>query len=507
MKPNSKYLLKSLLYLIVITLFVGCNISSNKKQPIVQTSVEKDSIPQKLSVKSMQEDLVILWSAIKEMHPGYGYYTPADSLQIAFDQTYSSVSKPLYEDEFIAQLYPWICKLRCGHTQIKHSEEYKQPAGLFNTHLPFEVLVNNHHRVLVTTRQTEALHTGDEIISINDVAVAGIIKHGFDLYSTDGYNETFKELFLSEYDGFDDACNKYYRWPGPYKLQIRTTQGELKTLTVNAAATGFTPPTTKTIDNYANWTTAKNTGNLTLRFLNNSSTALFETKPFSYDDPAIYKEVFKQINEKKIKNLVLDMRHNTGGDIRVAIQLLSYLADSSFSIIKDVKSRLPDPVLNHSEKYFDSTRTNGFIQGFKIDGKEGLWYHVISKPAMGAIYGPLPLTKEHHFTGNLYVLIDGATFSSGALFTAALKSQRKNAKFIGRETAGAEEGCNGMTVQELTLPNTKVRIDFPWMRVESVARNPIRGRGIMPDYEVDYSPEDVISKRDRDLEKVLDLIK
>jgi hypothetical protein len=112
------------------------------------------------------------------------------------------------------------------------------------------------------------------------------------------------------------------------------------------------------------------------------------------------------------------------------------------------------------------------MQGYEIDGKEGSWYHVISKPAMGTIYGPLPLTKEHHFNGSLYVLIDGATFSSGALFTAALKSQCKNAKFIGRETAGAEEGCNGMTIQELTLPNTKLRIDFPWMRVESVARNP-----------------------------------
>lgn len=201
------------------------------------------------------------------------------------------------------------------------------------------------------------------------------------------------------------------------------------------------------------------------------------------------------------------MRHNTGGDIRVAIQLLSYLADSPFSIIKDVKSRLQNPDFNKSANYFDKDRTNDFLQGYKITNKEGLWYHVETTPAMGTVYGPLPLAKEYHFDGNLYVLIDGATFSSGALFTAALKSQRKNVKFIGRETAGSEEGCNGMVMQELTLPNTKIRIDFPWMRVESVALNSIRGRGIMPDYKVEYAPSDIITKKDCDLEKAMELIK
>ncbi len=113
---------------------------------------------------------------------------------------------------------------------------------------------------------------------------------------------------------------------------------------------------------------------------------------------------------------------------------------------------------------------------------------------------------EDHFDGNLYVLIDGATFSSGALFTAALKSQCKNVTFIGRETAGNEEGCNGMVMQTLTLPSTKVVVDFPLMRVESVALNPIRGRGIMPDYPVNYDPMDIVIKRDRDLEKALRLV-
>ncbi|MEZ0007168.1 C-terminal processing protease CtpA/Prc [Flavobacterium sp. 28YEA47A] len=503
MKPNSKY--KTIFYIIVITLFIGTTLPV-KSQEKSHNPSKKGSIPQKLTVKSMQSDMAILWSAIKEMHPGYNYYTSADSLQKAYNQTYSSINKPLYESEFISQIYPFICKLRCGHTQIKHSVGHKDPVGLYPAHLPFKVLATNG-RVFITTHQTEVLRTGDEIISINDVVVKEIIKQGFDLYSTDGYNQTFKELFLSEYDGFEDACNKYYHWKGSYKMQIRTRQGELKDLTVDTDKIISNEPQTAPFDNYTNWTTAEKTGNLKLRFFNDSQTAYFETKPFSYEDTLTYKEAFKQIQDKKIKNLILDMRHNTGGDIRVAIQLLSYLADSPFNIIKDVRSRLQNPALNKSANYFDKDRTNGFLQGYKITNKEGLWYHVETTPAMGTVYGPLPLAKEYHFDGSLYVLIDGATFSSGALFTAALKSQCKKVKFIGRETAGGEEGCNGMVMQELTLPNTKIMIDFPWMRVESVARNPIRGRGIMPDYRVDYDPLDIVIKKDRDLEKAMELIK
>lgn len=491
-------------YLIIFILIIG-SAFFNPVSANSNTFARKDSVTQKLPVESMRADLVVLWSAIKEMHPGYGYYTSKDSLKLSYEQTYSSIKKPLYESEYIAHIYPFICKLRCGHTQIKHSSSYKDIPGLYPARLPFKVLVHND-RVFITSRQTDRLQTGDEIMSINNVPAREIIKHGFDLYSTDGYNKTFKELFLSEYDGFEDACNKFYHWKGIYKMQVKSKTGKISEVMID------TGKNTKEFDgtdfnNYKDWKDAEIPGNLKLYFDNNGSTALFETKPFSYQDTITYKNVFHQVHAKNIKNLILDMRHNSGGDIRVAIQLLSYLADAPFDIIKDVKSRLPDPALNKSAVYFDQERMNGFRQGYTITNKEGMWYHVETTAAMGTIYGPLALAKEDHFNGNLYVLIDGATFSSGALFTAALKSGRKNVKFIGRETAGSEEGCNGMVMQELTLPNTKISIDFPWMRVESVAKKPSRGRGIMPDYEVIYEPEDIVIKKDRDLEEAVKQIR
>jgi C-terminal processing protease CtpA/Prc len=493
--------LKNLFLLLPCALGIAvtaCHQNGPKALAIPNTTANK------LTVKNMQADMDVLWAAIKEMHPAYGIYTSADSLQRAYHQAYSAIDRPLTETEFISSIYPFLCRLKCGHTQLRHSEGYKKTAADKEPHLPFEVLVRDHH-AWVTTHQTDKLNTGDEILSMNNIPAAQIIDHGADLYCADGKGQTFKELFLSEYDGFEDACYKYYHWKGPYHINIKTQAGVVKNLVLDTAGnnTSIQP---KPVDNFAGWAEAKNTGNLPLLFLKNKSTAYFKATTFQYDDTTLYKEVFKQIHQQGTKKLVLDLRHNTGGDIRIAIRLLSYLADAPFHIVKEMKSRIPDPAANSFEKYFDTSRTASFKMGFEPGNKESSWYHIDVKPIFGKLYGALPLAKANHYNGNLLVLIDGATFSSAALFTAALKAQCKNATFIGRETAGAEEGCNGGTLQHLTLPNTHIVVEFPWMRLDAFAKNPLYARGIIPKYAVLYTPLDVVTKNDPDLKKALSLI-
>ncbi|MBO9673152.1 MAG: hypothetical protein J7577_06895 [Sphingobacteriaceae bacterium] len=491
-------------FLTAITLGCGNNTSHKVGNSTAADTVAKNLLP----VKSMQEDLAVLWDAIRELHPGYGFYTPTAQLKQAYQNLYRSLKKPLSESQFIDAVYPFLCQLRCGHTQLKHSVNFKPLANEKVPHLPFHVLVQQH-QVWITTHQVPELHTGDELMEMNGIPVAQMVDHGYNLYCGDGYNETFKELFLSEYDGFEDVCNKYYHWQPPYELKLRTSKGELKMIKVDAAKNGekLLAEPQRAIDNFAGWTVAPEIENSRLRFQKNAPTAWFQATPFAYTDTALYQQAFALIKQKGIRNLVLDVRHNTGGDIRVATRLLSYLADGDFNIVGDVKSRFTDPAASQFARYFDAEITKGFKIGFKADNKPGAWHHITVTSEFGQLYGPFKPAKANHFDGNLIVLIDGATFSSGALFTAALKAQNKNVKFIGRETAGAEEGCNGMTVQHLTLPNSKIIVDFPWMRVVSTAKQASRGRGIIPDYTIHYTPQDVVSNNDLDLKKALSLIK
>jgi hypothetical protein len=148
--------IKTILYLFIVIIVVGCSQQETKKQLSSKTD-STDTAAHKLSVKSMRDDLFILWSAIKEMHPAYGMYTPADNMQKVYDQTVSAIDTPQSETDFISHVYPLLSKLRCGHTQLRHSAGYK---GVKTPHLPFEVLVREG-RAWVTTHQTANLNTGD----------------------------------------------------------------------------------------------------------------------------------------------------------------------------------------------------------------------------------------------------------------------------------------------------------------------------------------------------------
>jgi hypothetical protein len=496
MNKGTARIFSIILYITTAVLASSCAPTAAQK---AKQHTTRDSV-QQLSVQSMRDDLFILWSAIKEMHPAYGIYTPADSLQQVYNETLASINGPLSEMDFMSRVYPLLSRLRCGHTQLKHSPGYK---GIREPRLPFEVLVRQH-RAWITTHTTRALNTGDELLTLNGVPVATIIGHGADLYAGDGYNETFKELFLSEYDGFEDGCNHYYHWQPPYQVSLRTKQGQVKNLQLDTVVVpGLTAPEAPAD---TGWITAPGTDYLQLRFLKNKPTAWFQASTYQYNDTVIYKTVFKQIHEKGIQNLVLDLRHNTGGDLRIAAKLMSYLANAPYHMISNVQARIPNPAINHFEQYFDTSRTESFNQGFKPGKKEGAFYHIDFTPAFGNMLAALPLDAADHFNGRLFVLIDGATFSAGAHTATAIKAQCKNAIFIGRETAGASDGCSGGTVQHLTLPNTGIMVEFPWMRLLSVDKHATFGRGVLPDYEVVYGPQDVVEKKDLDIEKVLSLM-
>ncbi|MBZ4189432.1 S41 family peptidase [Niabella beijingensis] len=507
-KGSAKKILLQIINFALISFFItaGCK-EPDSRESAHTNSPGMNNSRNLLSVQGMREDLSVLWSSIQEIHPAFGLYTPKDRMLQLYKRTAALLDKPMSENDFIATIYPFISALKCGHTQLKHSQNYTPSPADRTPHLPFKVLVREG-RVWVTTHQTRELITGDELLTMNRVPVSEIIQHGSDLYAADGNNMTFKELFLSEYDGFEDACNKYYHWIPPYAITVRTTGGKIKTRSVDTLSSA-TPPAepVNEIKNYAGWTASSNTDYLPLRFFKNKAIACFEVHSYQYTDTTIFKKAFEEIHARGIKNLIIDLRHNTGGDIRIAANLMTYLADTPFQTVGAIWTRVPDPARNRFARYFDLTRTESFYQSFQPTGViEGGHYKYDFRPAFGRLLGETSLNKTNHYNGNLFVLIDGATFSSGAHSAAIIKKYCKKVLFIGRETAGGSEGCSGGTLQHLTLPNTGIIVEFPWLRLKSVLNDPVYGHGIIPDYTVAYTPQDVTTKKDVDLEKALYLI-
>jgi len=160
-----------------------------------------------------------------------------------------------------------------------------------------------------------------------------------------------------------------------------------------------------------------------------------------YDRVSMFKEFlencFQEIHEKKIANLILDLRGNDGGDPFCAVPLFSYLE-------------------NESVPYFAEPY-----------GK------------YSSLAEQIPLA-ENHFTGNLFTLIDGRCFSTNGHFCSLLK-YHKIGKFIGTE-GGATYKCNAGKNMEIHLKNTRIMLYFGRSTFAAAVENMDKSHGILPDY-------------------------
>jgi C-terminal processing protease CtpA/Prc len=111
----------------------------------------------------------------------------------------------------------------------------------------------------------------------------------------------------------------------------------------------------------------------------------------------------------------------------------------------------------------------------------------------------LTTPKANSFTGKVYFLIDGETFSAAADF-AALAKELKLGVFIGEETGGAAEGNTSNGEILLTLPHSGIRIGIPLFRITNAVSFPhSSGRGVIPDYQTDYTIDEYIHALDKEI--------
>ncbi len=475
------------------------NLSSRPNQPI--------------ATEGLRADFRLLRASLEELHPSLYRYSPKDSLNQAFDRAYASLTYPLTEQEFMNRLYPVISQIRCGHTQIEHSTAFKQaPDRPRSVALPVKLLAEGNRLFIVQNQSTEAsLQAGDEVLNINGVTAAELIQEARQQWSSDGYNETWVQFFINNYGLLNEVCTFLHGWRGTYTLQVKNAKGSVRTTTVMAPPPARLPDTSVSRSQIMPVKPARSRWEpkpyLGLRLMPDSATALLTVNALEYGDETFYQQAFGQIEKKRIQHLILDIRQNHGGDARIISQLLGYLADAPFVLIKRVESSVANPDRNRFRPYFDKSILDSHRTSFMPGIRQGSLYQFTFRPENGRITGYLPLAKTNRFRGKVYVLIDGGTFSNGANFAAALKAQRANTVFVGRETGGTEAGCNGGTVQRLTLPHSKLQVQFPWMRLTSASAQPDSGYGVRPDFPVLPTPRALANNRDEDLETALGLIR
>ena len=460
-----------------------------------------------LTPAELQADFDLMRHALEEAHPGLYRYSTKAEMDRGFDAQRAKLSGPMTKLQFEVVVAQMLASIRCGHTRM-HWDHEMETAIRDGRSFPLRVVFEGN-RLMVLLNQTPYDHTicpGMELVSINGHPVANLVKQFWAVNYADGDVETAKRHDIAQ----DFAKDYWWLIEQPESFTVSasdTASGR----TVVAKLAGVTEAQRRANHNHVNDNMqaglAKVRGEsyekLSLRFLKDPDIAEIRIPSFTGDDfPRWIEETFRTLREKGTKTLIIDLRSNGGGEDSYGVMLVSYLTDKPFRYVDHVAVKtITWSFQDHWDaKRLDADQLAHIREGLVPDPAGGFFVTEKLEESLGEKQpGKFP------FLGNVFILIDGATFSTAADF-CAVTHHLKRAIFIGEETAGAYYGNNSGTEPTVTLPNSKVRFGLPlcasW---NAVSGDDYKRRGTIPDHLVETKTADLLRGIDAQLDFALKL--
>jgi len=427
------------------------------------------------SAQQLTDDLLFYKSKLEQYHPNLYLYNSREKVNTFFNQLIRSTNKPLNEAEFYQKITLTSNIVKDGHSLILPSNSFIENHNSNGKFLPLQVGINNKHLyVKMNCTPSILLEDGTIINSINGISSQEIIKELSERQVRDGNNISYSTWILDNYfreyysyifghpEVFDisytvNNVNHNIRIPALYKDSIyQYRQNNYPNISQPyAQAKGV----------YLEYDSSKNIAILTIKDFH---TEVLKNE-YNQDFRKEIKSIFQNILSNNSKFLIIDLRNNQGGDVKNGVILLSFLIDKPFQIVEEY-NRVKNGVI---------VRCEGPSFG----------YH---KPG------------QNLFKGQVYVLVNGGSFSNSAIVSSCLK-EHTNAIFVGTETGGNPNVLAGYA-KEFILPNTKIRVEIPTKQFIMTSLKKNDGYGLKPNYEIDNSIQDNIQHNDRQIKYVMKLI-
>ncbi|MBR3946695.1 MAG: hypothetical protein IKJ56_06280 [Bacteroidales bacterium] len=453
-----------------------------------------------ISVEKMREDLTILENAVLEIYPSLNGLMPEDEYHKVVEDLRQSV-KDSISLRLPVPLIRFVHLIHDSHLTLLPDQQETKPHD-FYVPVFFYIWCNDTLRVLVTGQGYEQ-YAGRVITSIDGVAARDYAKQAYqyiDLYDLNVQShEEETSVFLSMFSVLlnqDATANT--------KSHIVLDDGEEVDIPFSLYPCRFIAKDAP-INEIMKWRTINTIHGTdsvyTTRKLNDS-TAYLSIRTFDINSTKL-EQIVQWIGECQAANMIIDLRNNEGGDVEVTNRLLSCFAQQPMN--RQRGSHLYVNKQGNFEylRYGDNHQDDEIIfpKYKQLEGKPG--YYCFDTIQTNCCVMP---DSSHQYTGRVYVLTNGCSMSAATIFPAVLVRNRRGVS-VGRETGSAYHYITALERANIILPNSLNTVAIPMVKVvfdTTVCERTPWGRGLLPDYELPLSYNEITMGADGETDVMLE---
>lgn len=390
---------------------------------------------QKLSPAQQISDFDDLCSKLESVHPDLYLYQSKKEYENNKMKIKASMTDSIRISDFYFKIAPFIANIKDGHSMMLPpiTSDFLSYVKKDGKTMPLRIkAVENVFVVDYPIVMNSGFNEGDTIFSINGVDSKDILKKAYDLWGSEKDNG-IKEAAVNTYLSL--LFWHMYRWDDSYVFMVKhgntIEKKHLEGVPQSMAMKVRRERLSKNKPESFSYKFSSDYTQATLIIRN------------VYNEKALKEfcdSVFKEINYRKIPEIIIDMRNNTGGSSQCVERLISYFPHPEYVLYS--KSQIK--VSTYSKAYNKERHPEIYSQICNIPDGE---LFVVKES----------LIEDNRKEANLYrgkiiVLVNNKTYSGASSFAHVMNK-------LGIASVEGETGCPTVyfgNFLPFTLPNSKI---------------------------------------------------
>lgn len=417
---------------------IGVTKYTNMKSIIILVFLSFTLYPvfgQRLSLQQQGADFDTLCSKLEHIHPDLFLHQAKKEYDTRKFQIRTSFTDSASISDFYLKVAPLIASIKDGHSMMLPpiTEELIAHAKNNGKTIPLRIkATGNVFLVDYPLNNDTQICKGDTILSINGIHSKDILSRMYSLFASEK-GDAIKEYTVSSY--LTPLLWHMYQWSESYLFSVKRGNKvweeklngipQSKALSViRVKQSNITP---------ANFTYQ----------LSCDHTKATITIPNVYQELELKQfcdSVFKDINDEKIPELIIDVCNNSGGSSRCVERLISYFPHPDYTLY----SKSPIMVSSYSKAYNKEKHKEIYDQICNLP--DGSLFVIKGTSIKGN------KTETNLYRGKITILVNEKTYSGASTFAHKMQE-------FGIAKIEGETGCPDVyfgNFLPFTLPNSKI---------------------------------------------------